>query len=166
MKGYTNEEITEGLSDHGIIEWKRIVRNLKSPQPEQTATLILTLNFAALPDRISIRVGLSERVRMCIPLTRRCFYFLQHGHSCAKCRKALPVCVRSGLNCQLLINCIHCLEPHSVTSKTYSRYLFEKEMFTIKTKEHFTFSEARAKARLTFDAYSHKYAAAVGNSLR
>ena len=89
---------------------RRIIRNQKSPQPEPTATLILTFNSATLPDRISIRTGLTERVRPYILLTRRCFNCQQYGHSGAKCRRAKPVCVRCGLdvegehnpdNCQL-----------------------------------------------------------------
>ena len=173
MKGYTNEEITEGLSDHGVIDCRRIIRNPKSPQSEPTATLILTFNSATLPDRISIRTGLTERVRPYIPLPRRCFNCQQYGHSGAKCRRAKPVCVRCSLdvegehnpdNCQLPLNCIHCHEPHSVSSKTCSRYLFEKEMLAIKTREHLTFPEARARARLTFNVSSRTYAAAAGNT--
>ena len=118
LKGYTNE-ITEGLSDHGVIDCRCIIRNPKSPQPEPTATLILTFNSATLPDRISIRTGLTERVRPYIPLPRRCFNCHQYGHSGAKCRRAKPVCVRCGLNVdgehnpdnrQLPLNCIHCHE--------------------------------------------------------
>ena len=60
LKGYTNEEVTEGLSDHGIIDCRRIIRNPKYAQPEPTASLILTFNSATLPDRISIRTGLTD----------------------------------------------------------------------------------------------------------
>ena len=121
---------------------------------------------------MSIRTGLTERVRPYIPLPKRCFNCQQYGHSGAKCRRAKPVCVRCGLevegehnpdNCQLPLNCIHCHEPHSVSSKTCSRYLFEKEMLAIKTREHLTFPEARARARLTFNVSSRTYAAA-GNT--
>ena len=159
MKGYTNEEITERLSDHGVIDCRRIIKEPKSSQPVLTAILILTLDSATLPDRINIR-RLTESVLTYIPLQDAGLFDNQNGHSGAKCHRALPVCVRCGLdvegdhnpdNCQLPINCIHCHQPHCVSTKISFRYLFRKEMLTIKTKEHFTFSEARAKARLTFN---------------
>ena len=62
LKTYTEEDIVEGLSEHGVIRCRRIVRNPRSPHPEPTATLILTFNMSVLPDSIQIRTGLVERV--------------------------------------------------------------------------------------------------------
>ena len=173
---YTNEEITEGLSDHGVIDCRRIIRNLKSSQPVPTATFILTLDSATLPDRINIRSRLTERILVYIPLYQGVGLIAsQYGYSGAKCHRALPVCVRCGLdvegdhnpdNCQLPINCIHCHQPYSVSTKICFRYLFKKDMLTIKTEEHFTFPEAREKARLTFNASSCTYPAAASYNRR
>ena len=168
LKGYSDEDISEGLAEHGVIQCRRIVRNPKSPSPEPTSTLILTFNTPTPPDDITIRTGLKERVRPYIPLPRRCFNCQQYGHSGAKCRRILPVCVRCGGDadgnhnsetCQLPVNCIHCNQPHSVSSKNCPKYLFEKEILIIKTKEHLTFAEARAKINHTNNPRVRTYAA-------
>lgn len=169
LKGCSDEDIVEGLAEHGVTACRRIIKNPKSDKPEPTTTLILTFNAASPPDRITIRTGLVERVRPYIPLPRRCFKCQKYGHSGAKCRKLVPVCTRCGgdvgeghdpATCQLPISCVHCNEPHYVTSKTCPRYLMEKEVLTIKTKEHLTFSEARAKAILNIQPHA-SYASVV-----
>ena len=87
--------------------------------------------------------------------------------------QGLAFCIQCGLhverehnpdNSQLSINCIHFHEPHSILSKSCSRYLFEKEMLVIKTREHLAFPEARTKAKLTFNVSSRTCAAAAGNT--
>ena len=173
LKNYTEEEVAEGLSDYGVIACRRITRNPKSPNPEPTATLILTFNTPNPPDNITIITGLKERVRPYIPLPRRCFNCQQYGHSGAKCRRPIPVCSRCGDDaiddhkeetCQRPIKCIHCQEPHSVASRTCPRYLIEKEILYIKTKEHLTFKEARARVNLNKNFGTPTYAAIARNN--
>ena len=170
LKGYKDEEITEGLAEQGVISCRLIIRNAKSPNPEPIATLILTFNTANPPDRIIIRTGLIERVRLYIPLPRRCFNCHRYGHSGAKCRKLLPVCGRcaediiedhNSETCTQPIKCANCLEPHHVSSKSCPKYLLEKEILTLKTKEHLSFAEARAKINTTFNPTSKSYASAA-----
>jgi len=170
LKGYKDEEIAEGLSEQGVIQCRRIIKQPKSDNPIPTTTLILTFNSSHPPDRVIIRTGLSERVRQYIPMPRRCFKCQHYGHSGAKCRREYPVCVRCGdemrgdhntETCQLPINCVHCNEPHSVTSRTCPRYLLEKEILSIKTKEHLTFAEARSKINMNFGITNRSYAATV-----
>lgn len=72
LKGYSDEDITEGLSEQGVIKCYRIIKNAKSLNPQPTTTLILTFNTPNLPDKICIRTGMYERVRLYIPLPRRC----------------------------------------------------------------------------------------------
>ena len=55
LKNYTKEDIVEGLSEHGVIRCRQIVRNPRSPHPDPTATLILTFNTSVLPDSIQIK---------------------------------------------------------------------------------------------------------------
>ena len=143
LRGYSNEEIVKGLSEQGVVECRRIIKFPKSTNPEPTTTLILTFNSSNLPDRVEIITGLKERVRQYIPLPRRCYNCQRYGHSGAKCRREVAVCTRCGGDlagdhkpetCRLPENCANCQQPHSVTSKTCQKYLFEKEMLAIKTK--------------------------------
>lgn len=171
LNGYSNEDIVEGLAEEGVILCQRIIRKPKSPNPEPTSTLILTFNKPDLPDRILITTGYKERVRQFIPLPKRCFNCQNYGHSGAKCRKALPTCFRCGEDvegdhkpetCRQPIKCIHCNEPHTVAARTCSKYIFEKEVLTIKTKEHLSFPEARARANLLLGG-NKTYAAAANH---
>jgi len=170
LKGYTDDDITEGLSEHGVIKCRRIIRGMKSTSPEPTSTLILTFNTSSPPDRIHIRTGLIERIRPYIPLPKRCFNCQRYGHSGAKCRKPVAVCLRCGLdmedghsyeNCNRPVNCLHCKEPHSVTSRSCPKYLLEKEILTLKTKEHLSYPEARAKISEQFPAGTRLYSTIV-----
>ena len=170
LKNYTEEEIVEGLSSQGVIRCRRIIRNVNSPNPEPTGTLILTFNKSILPDTVTIRTGLRERVRLYIPQPRRCYNCQKYGHSGARCRKPVAVCVRCGLDkegdhpldiCNRPINCLHCKQPHMASSKTCLKYLTEKEIITIKTKDHLTFSEARARVSLLYPEASKTYASAT-----
>lgn len=170
LKGYSDKDISEGLSEHGVIDCRRIVRKPKSPNPEPTTTLILTFNSSSPPDKIVIRTGLVERVRPYIPLPRRCYNCQNYGHSGAKCRKEIPVCTRCGMDmeeghtpnsCQLPVNCVHCKENHEVSSKSCPRYILEKEILALKTKEHLTFAEARARIILSQPAGGRSYASAT-----
>lgn len=170
LRNYTEEDITEGLSDQGITKCRRIIKRAKSDNPEPTSTLILTFNTSTPPDRITIRTGLTERVRPYIPLPRRCFKCQKYGHSGHKCRKPIPVCSRCSTditedhtedNCQLPVNCLHCNTEHRVSSRTCPRYLVEKEILAIKTKEHLTFSEAKAKVAFLFPNQATTYATAT-----
>ena len=174
LRGYEDDDIAEGLKEQGVINCKRIVKNPKSDTPEPTTTLILTFNVPYPPDRIIIRTGLSERVRPYIPLPRRCFNCQNYGHSGAKCRRPTPVCARCGEDideshktdtCSNPVNCVHCKQPHSVSSRTCPKYIIEKEILTIKTKEHLTFSEARTKVNANKQLRSYAQVTAAKNNL-
>ena len=175
LKGYSDAEIAEGLSEQGVTYCRRIIRNSKSEHPEPTATLILTFNTTEPPNRITIRTGLVEKVRLYIPLPRRCFKCHKYGHSGAKCRSTVSVCGRCGENenddhksktCQQPIKCCHCNTAHLVSSKNCPRYLYEKEVLTIKTKEHLTFKEARDKVNATLPFPARTYANVTAEATR
>lgn len=167
LKGYSDVEIAEGLSEQGVTYCRRIIKNMRSEKPEKTATLILTFNSSELPNRITIRTGLIERVRPYIPLPKRCFKCHKYGHSGAKCRRPIAVCGRCGEDeadehktstCQRPAKCCHCNTNHLVSSKSCPRYLYEKEVLTIKTKEHLTFREARDRINATLPFPPKTYA--------
>ena len=170
LKGYSDEDIAEGLAEQGVMRCRRIVKGMKSPKPEPTTTLILTFNTSTPPSRINIRTGLQERVRPYVPLPMRCFNCQEYGHTGSKCRKQVTICGRCGTptseshspdNCERPARCYHCDESHSVASKTCPRYLLEKEIITIKTKEHVSFAEARAKVMRDFPSRTRSYATAA-----
>ena len=167
LKGYSDEDITEGLSEHGVIACRRIIKGMKSPNPDPTSTLILTFGSATPPSVIKIRTGLQERVRPYIPLPMRCYKCQNYGHTGTKCRKPFPICARCGTvssrshdtdSCQRPVNCYHCKESHSVSSKSCPRFLIEKEIIALKTKEHLTFAEARARVNRDLPSGTRSYA--------
>ena len=167
LKGYSDDEIVEGLSESGVVRCHRIIKGVNSPNPEPTSTLILTFNSSNPPERICIRTGLQERVRPYIPLPRRCHNCQRYGHSTLKCRFITPVCDRcsgdfndnhNSTNCERTPFCLHCNENHLLSSRTCSKYLLEKEVLAIKTREHLTFPEARAKASLNFNHTNKSFA--------
>ena len=173
LKNYSEADIVEGLAEHGVVRCHRIIRNARSANPEPTATLILTFNLPQIPDRLCIRAGLYERVRPYIPNPRRCTNCQRYGHSHLKCRREIPVCERCGgdctgdhspTTCQLPLNCIHCKAPHSSSSRVCSKYLMEKEIIAVKTKERISFSEARSKVMTTFHHSNRTYASATAPS--
>ena len=57
---------------------------------------------------------------------------------------------RRNNNCQRYGHYFHCKEPHSISFKNCLRYVFDKKLLALKTKEHLTFSEAHARLNLIF----------------
>ena len=55
LKSYSEEDIVEGLSNLGVLNCRRIIKNSRSPKPQPTATLILAFKCSSPPDRIVIR---------------------------------------------------------------------------------------------------------------
>ena len=55
---------------------------------------------------------------------------------------------------------------HFIPSRAQKSKQEKKEILTIETKEHLTFPETRAKARLTFNASSRSYTTVAGNTHR
>ena len=173
LKKYSEADIVEGLEDQGVIGCRRIIKNMKTPNPEPTSTLILTFNKSSPPDRIIIRTGLIERVRLYIPLPRRCYNCHKYGHSGAKCRRPIAVCGRCGQDvstnhstktCTNNMKCIHCNGNHPVSDRNCPTYLIEKEILAIKTKEHLTYSEARAKVLPMFPRPNKTYSSVTSDN--
>ena len=95
---------------------------------------------------------------------------VRYGHSGNNCRQIKAVCPRCGTEvddthspetCSRPIRCCHCKAPHYVTSKLCPKYLLEKEVLALKTKEHLTFSEALARASLLYPSGVRTYASSL-----
>ena len=112
-----------------------------------------------------------KRVREYIPMPRRCKNCQRYGHSIKKlqtnCLQYVSVAVGTVMTIMVLRHagshpyCLHCRAPHSPAHKGCSKFLMEKEILVIKTKEHLSFQEARARASLSFHQSSRSYASAA-----
>lgn len=78
-----------------------------------------------------------------------------YGHLIQKCRKKMnqepAVCQNCGKTahgeCNETSCCIHCGGDHPASSKSCSKFIFEKEVQAIKVMEKLTFKEARKKVQ-------------------
>ena len=151
-----------------------IVRNPRSPHPEPTATFILTFNiYVCSSRRHPNQDWFSGPCALYIPLPRHCFNCQRYGHSSEKCRRPVLICEQCGGDiagdhprdrCHLSASCFHCKEPYNTSSKSCLRYIFEKQLLALKTKEHLTFSEARSRLNLIFPDLSKTYASVTNTS--
>ena len=169
LKGCSDKDIAEGLADEGVIRCYRIIKNAKSPDPQPTATFILTFNTPNHPDRICIRTGMYEKVRPYISYPRQCKNCFDFSHGAAKCRNE-TICPHCGETitenhtpdtCTQPLNCKHCKEPHSANSRTCPRYILEKETLAIKSKEQLTYPEAKKKAANLLNTPNKTYSSVV-----
>ena len=155
LQSYSESDILDGLSDQGVT---RVYRLKKRVDGHLTPTAALVLSFQShdLPERVKIMPGYFEKVRLYIPMPRRCFRCQSFGHVGGKCRSPVAFCVTCGLEahddgpCRRSPTCCNCDEPHPASSKSCSRFLLEKEILAIKTKERLTFPEARQRALSQF----------------
>ena len=152
IKDLSEEEIVDGLSDVGVIRAHCIKRRTPAGSYEPTATLVLTFNVSTPPDRIRLIAGLQDRVRPYVLLPKRCYRCQHYGHLTKNCRRQTAICGRCGSDssdthkpeeCQRLVYCYHCHEPHATSARTCPRYLVEKEIIALTVKEHLSFREAR-----------------------
>ena len=146
------EEIQTELADQNVV---RVVRMQKKVNGERIplATLILTFDTFKLPN--TIKAGwLNLKVKPYIPSPMRCFHCQKYGHLIQKCKKMInrepAVCITCGENahgtCTNPPSCVHCGEGHSSSSKNCVKFIFEKEVQTIRVMEKVSFKEARKKA--------------------
>ena len=150
---YSEEKLLKEFEDQKVSEVKRIVRRVND-EKVPTPTLILTFELLKLPSHISA-AWYRLPVKPYIPSPRRCYHCQMFGHVFNSCRSRLKgekgVCVRCGDqehgDCDRDPKCFNCKESHSASDKKCQRYLFEKEILTIKTKENISFRDAREKAK-------------------
>jgi hypothetical protein len=170
LRNYTEEEIAEGFYYLGVRKVYRIKRRNNKGELEPTNTLILTFNTCTPPDKVRIVAGLGERVRMYIPLPRRCYMCQNYGHLRKNCRSDKEICGRCSEDCdqhhttktcQKTPKCFHCGLSHYSGSKICSRYTIEKEIIAVKVTDHLTFKEARRIVNARYPKRNLLYSAAL-----
>ena len=170
LKEYSEEQLVEGLTDQGVSKAYRIKRKADQGNLILTNSLILTFNSSIPPEKVHIWARYFERVCQYIPLPRRCFRCQGYGHTTQNCRSSKAYCGvcseecttdHTTTTCNRPFYCLHCQEPHATSSKKCTRYLMEKELLAVKTKEQLTFAEARRRINELFPNMKTTYAAAV-----
>ena len=134
------------LKDQGVTDVHRITIT-KNDNKIPTRHIILTISSPKLPR--SIKAGYLEcSVRPYIPNPLCCFKCQQFGHSKMSCRGNLT-CGHCGavghdsLNCNEPFSCVNCKGDHPSYSRNCHKWITEKEIQTIRTKQNISYPEAR-----------------------
>ena len=148
---FSEERLQKEFEDQSVIEVKQMKKKIDgvlTPMP----TYVLTFDLSRLPKEIKA-AWLYFDVRPYIPLPRRCFYCHRFGHVTDTCRRKIKgekkICHNCGQDehgdCENNSFCINCRGNHPSVSKKCDRYVMEKEILTVRAKEHTTYSEAKKK---------------------
>ena len=167
---YVSEaEILENMKEQGVSDVHRIMitkNNNKIP----TKHIILTINSPKLPQ--SVKAGYLEcSVRPYIPNPLRCFNCQRFGHSKTSCRGTLT-CGRCSAvghdsqNCNENFSCVNCKGDHPSYSKNCEKWLKEKEIQIIRTKQNLSYPEARKIVESRTPTVGITYAAVTANQKR
>ena len=146
---FSEERLQKEFESQNVIEVKQMKKKIDgvlTPLP----TYVLTFDLPRLPKDIKA-AWLYFDVKPYVPLPRRCFYCHRFGHINDNCRKRpkgeKKICHNCGKDehgeCENTPFCVNCRENHPSTSKTCDRYVLEKEILAVHSKEHITYSEAK-----------------------
>ena len=167
---YSEERLQEEFKDQKVVEVKQMMRKIDgilSPLP----TYVLTFDLLRLPRELKA-AWLRLEVRPYIPSPRRCFYCQRFGHVSDSCRRKLKggkrICSNCGKedhgDCDNPSYCVNCNESHPATSKYCERYQLEREIQTIRSKEHVTFQEAKRRVMTRFIRPGVSYASVINKT--
>ena len=148
---YTEERLLKEFESQKVVDVKQMKKKIDgvlTPIP----TYILTFDLLRLPQKIKA-AWLNLDVRPYIPVPRRCYYCQRFGHVSNSCRRKLKgdtsICNNCGNEehgvCSNPFYCINCTEGHPASSKVCDRYILEREIQVVRTKEHISFAEAKKK---------------------
>ncbi|XP_064109054.1 uncharacterized protein LOC135217255 [Macrobrachium nipponense] len=157
MKFSEDKLLKKFVKDQNVTEVKRIMKKehgVLCPQP----LLILTFDSLKLPEILSV-AWYQFKVRPYIPSPRQCFHCQMYGHVNTSCRRKakgeVEICVNCGQEshgpCSNAPKCVNCGGEHPASDKKCERYLFEKEIMAVKTKERISFFEAKQKVASSFN---------------
>ena len=148
---YTEERLQEALAKENVIKVQRMTKKVDGvviPLP----TLILTFNLIKLPSVIKA-AWLRIQVRPYIPAPRRWYHCQRFGHVLTSCRSKLKgltgICFNCGQaahgECNRSPYCVNCGGNHPTIYKKCERFIIEKEIQSLRTRERISFSEAKDK---------------------
>ena len=153
---YSEERLLEEFKCQKVVDVKQMMKKIDgvlTPLP----TYLITFDLIRLPRELKA-AWLRLEVRPYIPSPRRCFYCQRFGHVSDSCRRKLKgekrICNNCGQedhgNCDNPSFCVNCTGSHPASSKSCERYLLEREIQTIRSKEHVTFQEAKKRVMTQF----------------
>ena len=148
---YSEDRLREEFAEQGVIDVKRIKKR-ENGEEVPSPLLILTFNLLRLPNSIQA-AWLNLKVRPYVPRVKRCFFCQKFGHVRNNCRRAIrgqkPICKNCGDeehgSCSKPPLCVNCNGNHDASSNRCTKYLFEKEILTLKVKERISYKEAKEK---------------------
>lgn len=167
---YSEEKLLLEFESQNVVEVRRIKKK-ENGELCPTPLLVLTFNQLSLPETISA-AWYNLKVKPFIPSPKRCYYCQMYGHVNTSCRKRLKgeagICVRCGgsqhENCTKSPFCFHCKGDHMASSRTCEKYLFEKEVLMVRTKERMTYKEAKNKVRQRYGFGQSSFSFALRSS--
>ena len=146
---YSEERLEKEFRSQKVIEVKQMKRSSDGtiiPLP----VYVLTFDLLRLPPIIKA-AWLRLQVKPYVPTPRRCYYCQKFGHVSNNCRRKIKgeknICNICGQEdhgeCNNTPSCVNCRESHPSSSKKCDRYILEKEIQTVKTKDRISFVEAK-----------------------
>ena len=167
---YSEEKLLSEFESQNVVAVQRIKKR-ENGELCPTPLLVLTFKQITLPATISA-AWFNLKVKPFVPSPKRCYYCQMYGHVYTSCRKRLKgepgICVRCGgdqhENCEKTPSCFHCKGNHMASSKACERYIFEKEVLTLKTKERITFREAKERVQQRYGPRVNTFSSVVRNS--
>jgi len=139
------EEIIKELKDEGVVGAYKF-QSYKDNKLAPNGIILLTFDRFHTPNKINI-CWHSVKVREYVPNPMRCKNCQRLGHTTKRCNKPA-----SCVNCNqpphtptpcTRISCANCLENHPSSSNRCPKYIQQKEILAIQTKNKCTLSEAR-----------------------
>ena len=153
---YSEERLQEEFKSQKVVDVKQMMRKIDgilTPLP----TYVITFDLVRLPRELKA-AWLRLEVRPYIPSPRRCYYCQRFGHVSDSCRRKLKgekrICNNCGQEdhgiCDNPYSCVNCNGSHPASSKSYDRYILEREIQIIRSKERVTFQEAKKRVMTQF----------------
>ena len=140
------EEIQEELTSYNVTLVEKLYRD---PDKATVPLYIITFESKTLPEKIAIAYK-PYKVDPYIPQPLRCTQCCRYGHTKKYCRSHV-ICNKCASKdhtsdtCQESVSkCINCGGVHSSFDKSCPKYLKEKKICEIKTRQNISFQEARA----------------------
>ena len=148
---YSEERLQSEFASQKVIEVRQMKKKVNgelTPLP----VYVLTFDLLQLPPKIKA-AWLRLEVRPFVPSPRRCFYCQRFGHVSNNCRRKIKgeksICSNCGQEehgiCCNTPSCVNCAECHPASSKKCDRFIMEREIQALRTRERISFVEAKQK---------------------